>query len=641
MDNEIRVLDRLSITGILSYQTPLCVIAEIAGTYSIRYDEQHLDNEQYLMQVITKIYNKKPKRVKSPYAKEDLRLIAQFVNEKHNWKLKPLMTAYNFLYKFTELTPDLTLNFEYGAQTPTKPEILNACVLYKYCKHYDIKTSRNMTLVDMANSIKIYLSMSDPEIQNIARRELYELLLYDDLNRSAVLNMLSSVTKSQILARIPQGNIMLEPEENRAENTYVLKHDELNIAGLTISNRDIKLIPETHVEAVAMAALYYKIDISHVKNPLLEYKELMHSPYIPIDRKLARNMKYASLHPDSVTNPRLDKIFRPEIPESLYTEEDLINLCYNEGYSNSDVVADPPYTILQTAYFLSNFHHGYQIENVRISNEENTFMDEFKDLDYDSVVIYGSIIDVDYDVPFKAFTYGELKDVFQHMNRFYIPGGDGDNFSENAINKLHMLCSVDQRANESKQDYEDRIGLGGEIERVRYYQKTNNEIIRRFVDIYNDARLEERVLVEEVLTSLMECAMYMRGWNGTGDYPIRSQDTNFPSEEQINVNIRVTVAINELEDKLDRINLMDNLGELIRDLPLMMHDDLLNFYPSIDEDEGLTIRDRLHIVRGGVDGSMQSCIRMSSNRFCSTAYFYMKLICMNVSFDMRDVSVIQ
>ena len=76
-------------------------------------------------------------------------------------------------------------------------------------------------------------------------------------------------------------------------------------------------------------------------------------------------------------------------------------------------------------------------------------------------------------------------------------------------------------------------------------------------------------------------------------------------------------------------------------LPLMQyHSASKTFIVTTDEDEGLTIGERINIVRGGENGSYKSCIRMSSNVICASAYYYMRIIGLRIPFDIEEVSYI-
>ena len=73
---------------------------------------------------------------------------------------------------------------------------------------------------------------------------------------------------------------------------------------------------------------------------------------------------------------------------------------------------------------------------------------------------------------------------------------------------------------------------------------------------------------------------------------------------------------------------------------MQYHSESHSFVTSNDESEGLTISDRINIVRGGENEGMNSCIRLSSNKFCATSYFYMVLLGFRLPFSMEEVSTI-
>ena len=77
-------------------------------------------------------------------------------------------------------------------------------------------------------------------------------------------------------------------------------------------------------------------------------------------------------------------------------------------------------------------------------------------------------------------------------------------------------------------------------------------------------------------------------------------------------------------------------------LPLMEYNRYSNSFNCTNLiEEGLTIKERLRIVRGGEDyKDMSSCIRLSSNIFCATSYFYMVLIGFHLPFSIKEVSPI-
>ncbi|GAG89710.1 unnamed protein product, partial [marine sediment metagenome] len=54
----------------------------------------------------------------------------------------------------------------------------------------------------------------------------------------------------------------------------------------------------------------------------------------------------------------MDQVFNPNLPSTLYDDEDLSAMCLEEGYTDNDIREDGAYTILQTAYLLPTFIRG-------------------------------------------------------------------------------------------------------------------------------------------------------------------------------------------------------------------------------------------------------------------------------------------
>ncbi len=84
--------------------------------------------------------------------------------------------------------------------------------------------------------------------------------------------------------------------------------------------------------------------------------------------------------------------------------------------------------------------------------------------------------------------------------------------------------------------------------------------------------------------------------------------------------------------------------ELFKKLPLVkfkMRGDELAFEPSTNENQGITIIDRVNITKAGETTENQySCIRMSSNLFLSSGYYYSQICSLSVPFDIRDMAEI-
>ncbi len=151
--------------------------------------------------------------------------------------------------------------------------------------------------------------------------------------------------------------------------------------------------------------------------------------------------------------------------------------------------------------------------------------------------------------------------------------------------------------------------------------------------MYNSSNEEDKKDIFNFLSKLMDAGMYMRGWKVSSgipqkpQLPIRSVDTVIPPRLQDEVSKNTLECIAELETLMG--NLKQNYATLLKSLPLVIYqtssDGKLSFKESTDSDEGFTIWQRINIVKkGDFDYTNScSCIRLSSNWICSSAYYYL------------------
>lgn len=605
-------LNRLDIVGGIDHNTPLVVLIEICKASSIKIDE--------VSKMIKKIYRYKGVFITRNFENnmEDLRLIASYVNIDHpQWKRAPLLKAYNFLSSFSDI--NYCKNFRFnkirniGPQTLFSPKSLNACVLYKLCKVNNLFIDLHTTIEEMNDKLKLFYQISSNfRMLTDIKTTIFNSLKFD-MDNSKLVNILSMIHYPLV------NNIEQEEQEKEQYNEFysIPNYNLLSVTTDDILSED-RREPRNHIEAVIMAALYYKLDISNCSNPKIEYELLKITPYFPHDENLKNRLKLSSIHEDFLLNPYLNRCFNPNFPMNMYNTEDLINLCVNEGIN----IQDEYYTFLQMAYLTESFVHGKQ---GNIINTTNTFLQNINNLDYNEVVVYG----IRNENQMRVFTYGELKDTFSSYKRFTNPATN-ETFSEEGINKLYSLTKKDKFPNESDEQYLERKELGDVIDRIKLYISSTNSYLYRFVNTYEQS--ENKKKIESALTTLLHLAMYMRNWSGIGDFPLTSEQTNYDLEKQIEIDHRVTQCLLNFENKCEDIDID------ILNLPLMQYR-AGEFITVNDESEGLTIKDRIRIIRCGENQSgIASCIRLSSNKFIATSYYYMIVIGMRLPFNISEVS---
>lgn len=639
-------LSRLAITGPVNLLTPNIVLTEIADAHGIRYDNDNMLNQKYLIQLINTINTTGVSTIRKPYDRKDYRLMARFVNRKEQqWKIGTLTQAFDFLMEYTKLNKiyQPCIGFTFGPQTPKNYTSLNASVLYGICVANRINTRNDSSIDEMASNIEMLYNLGNATVNNSVKRAIYESTIYGGCEGYQLVNILSQIDPDRSINIM---NLATSRDTNNSPSTIIqnientqeiiIDYNSLYRSANIIRARmersnNIRSLPRTHVDAVVMAAIYYKMDISKSINPLAEYQELNRTPYFPIDREIVNRLRETNKHPDTILNPYLNKIFNPELPSNLYENEDLTEMCISEGYDIEQIEEEGSYQILQFSYFMPTFFHGKQ---GNITHIETTLLDEIDELEYDNVVVYGIR-----NNEMRFYTYGELTDTFSSLRRFQKPDGDNTLFSEDSINKLYNLSTANQRHDEMEEVFLERISLSEKIEEIRVYQQTNQEQVLEFYTKYYGLNNDQKRQVDNTFILLLECAMYMRGWVGTGPYPLSSEDARTDIREQPSVDLRVTESIAELEATVDQLKDIDAIGSLFKELPLMFYNyrngDLL---ASTDEGEGLTIFDRINIVKGGENVSINSCIRMSSNRFVASAYYYMSVLNIPLNFDISDMS---
>ena len=615
-------INRLKIVREVNGHTPRIVLEEICLCSGIKFGEESVEKtlnkiRKYSCQTIAKEYEND---------KESLRIIARYVNPNcKNWKKLSLLKSFLFLQSFEDenLVYEDSL-FSSGLQTPENTKCLNACILYKLCKKFSINVNYNTTLLQMESSIKLYLQLKSPSIKSSIKEKIYDEIRFYS-NNTELVNLINIIDK-------PISIQNKDKCDKKKVKKGVYSYEDYSKCADKISNSS-QIIPKNALEAIVCAALFYKIDITCCEDPFTEYNLMKKNPYFPNDSNLLERMREVNIHPDSLLNPYLNSFFNPNLPENMYATRDLISLFSEEVVSLEDNNNEEYYTSLQLAYLTETFIHGRQGV---IANESNTFLEKIEEKEYDEIVVFGIRNPTS---RMRAYTYAELTDTFSNYKRFSDPITN-EIFSDTCIEKLYRLTQKEKRKTETEEIYAARLELGEEIERIKIYINSKNEYVEQFLEKYDFLDNTGKEKVENALNNLLKCAMYMRNWDGISDYPLKSEQTNFEADKQIVVDANVTASLIAFEESVSLLKEY-NLDKFILNLPLMQYQKEANtFVTSNDESEGLTIQDRIKIVRGGEFETMNSCIRLTSNKFCATAYFYMILIGFRIPFSISEVSQI-
>ena len=631
-------LSRLSITGLIDVNTPKCVIIDIADSHHLEYGDNDFIKGNQLARFINKINTSEIGVVEEPFTLKEYKYIAHFLNKNIKWPKSKALHAFKFLNSFTKYQNlrNIPENFNFGLQTPDEIYNLNASVLYAFCRSHQIHVSFGTTLTQMANYLKMYsmINSKSNESSSIKRNikiNIFNVLKYNDISSSNLINIFtylnnnlpSGILNSNRFDKHDSSDLLIARKKYSPSS---INYDDLECTYISIHSNIDDITPVSHLEAIVVSAIKYKFDILNTQNPLEEYKALKQIPYFPNDRDLIYHLKKSNINDDWVFNPHLDRNFNPKYPKCFYSSEILVQLCKFDGIPNSDILNDDPYTLLQYSYLTSTFVHGRQ---QNIINKRNTLYEDISDLEDFQILCYGVRKSEMY-----AFTYQELSKSFE-INRNFCNPASKDNilFTPSSISRLKILLKHPRYPNETLEHFQIRSDLKEIISSVQLFLDSGNSKTSDFAHYYDILMPHQQKDIQHIFHLLLNLSMYMRGWSGKGPFPLESIDTN--KTDPITVNMNVSHFL----DKFIRTCESSDIGNKILSLPLIFYSN--NFHLSSNPEEGLTIGDRINIVRSGENThNMYSCVRMTSNRFASTAYYYMQLIKMKRPFDIQKLSSI-
>ena len=611
-------VSRLNVVKRVDMNTPLCVLEEILDAHRIGH-EKGVIRENYRKELIDYIHKLPSIPIDCPLEMQKLRILTAYVNTDRglSWTKTKLFEALHFLQTFEKsFKIDLSIidpKFESGLQTPDNTHKLNACVLYRICQEHNLSLNVNTTISMMANAVRFLITGPDKAYQ-LLNHFSHTSTVQDVID----VLILGNPSAGQSIALEKDNVITKEKLSEHLEITAFVNNNNTNIIPIDLLKR---IEPKSCVEAVALTAVIFKRDISLSSNPICEYKRLQSTyfGYIPYDEELRK------IHILNPTLLDLRKTFNPLFPEEYYRVSDLISMAVQEGNDENDIDERNVYNMLQLSQLLENFYSGLYPE---ITNKETPVtLDEVEALDPGVIVCYGVRREF-----LTAFHIEGLIDHFRVIKTFAHPIDPGITFTPQAIKKLKSIAqdrfSGTERSQVLKRD------LLEVIEEVEFLSAETLSKAKEFYDRFLSSTNEDKLKIRETVLELLHLAMYMRGWDGKNPhFPIREA----PVHDQLSVDIKVTSSIQRFETLCSNLN---HIGILIRNLPLLRYQGVFN--PSRPERDGLTIDDRLRIVKEGNNtGNMASCIRMTSNWLAASAYRYWVLIGEPAPFtveELREIS---
>ncbi len=236
-------LSRLSIVGLLGPDTPVPVVEEIALAHGIQVKSGELKNNQYFLQMIQKIHKTPIQNVSEPFSYRDYILISKFINPymdprvwpelrpKHlpiyaypndeQGTLRSSLTRY-FGFRFWSGFESLDVNFQLGLISPTSPNNIDVCILFRYCSLRGLTTNRSTTIREMEALVRMDLQGDLFFLQ----QQIISAMSSQNLSRRSLINALHSLVGSSIpylagdfspqnKSNYPLGKIQEQPDIKR------------------------------------------------------------------------------------------------------------------------------------------------------------------------------------------------------------------------------------------------------------------------------------------------------------------------------------------------------------------------------------------------------------------------------------------
>ncbi len=632
-------LSYLQITDSLTSLTPNLVIHEIAEAHGIICDASRLTDGLYRLAIIHEIHSRTPPTIDlQNMTSEDYRYLARFVNPTCRWTVTTLQQALNTIknYFSSKHFNSMVSDFITGRPTPKNPNSLSIIILYGVCLHYHLTIDPKDNLKSLAKKLRIYLDYQIDELRTNISTQLGKISY-----KSHLVNLLSLLNSYLPVDTYYHGNCSSEQQTKSAAMYYPISSidfDEVDRAGKSIFADRFKkrFVPRNRAEAIAYVALTYQIDLIRVKNTDEELRALQMKKYHPIDSRLVErfNSQYSRLD-----SPNLKLVFNPELPRSCYLPKYLRELARYEGFIPVD---SDEYGFLQQAYLSETFHHG-KLPNIK-DQETKLEWELVSSLSFHQLVCYGVRNQTSHIVSasteWHAYTYNELLFCFTQASVYLNPANiHNEPYSPLAVRKLLSLAEQPQYEDESKEDYQIRQALA---KRIHYIELVTNQLspeAQKLLYIYQDKdkssvhEIHARK-IKDLLYQLRDLGFYMRGWMGKEKLPV----TRTNIKDMTKVEIRVVDVLAEFEHNCLQAG---NVGQLILTLPLLEYKGKV-FIPPQKKEDGLTIKDRLHIIKHGDShyNENASCIRVTSNRIVATAYRYLTILDLKPGFKIEDLTII-
>jgi hypothetical protein len=596
---------RTNITGMLDeHITPIEVIRQCMLSHGLEPVPERLDDisdVRYRRKCIQRLMSMDPILIKDP------RRAARYVNPLTTFtSVKVLMGCVEYLHQWeTRENIEIDETTQCGPITEESPRSFDCTILFKICKRKGLQTKPSTTTEDMFRMIMVHNSISSHILQD------YLIDRLQTMSSTELINHFSSLLPAKI-EDLGRKNLCSHYLKTRESVT-----DPLGL-----------FLPVTDHEAVIMTARMFRLNISKSSIPKMEFallfKQGPDARSFPIDSKLqeiTQRDSYAL---------RLDQRFDPDVPEDLYKPEHLRKMAVEEGWTPEDL---SPYDYLQLVHnSLTFFAFGRgPMSTAQPSNTELMVeRDVVSQRDPLDLVLFGARNDPGGCI---AISWGELMMTFDNYREFrnvFTNPSEKSLFETHVIRKLVILAKkpcIDQTIAEK------RKRLVAIVEKIHLETKARMKYLNgiRETLLTNQGYQDQ---FRNLLDTLYRLSLCMRSLKTTEPLPESGEGGSLDYETtQLNTSV--------LAIKLD--DMIQESSEWVRDVFLNLP--LVIYYPSENKFstsetsfEGHTIGGRLKIIHAGESTTaVSSCLRLSSNWFLSTVYYYQSFFHYPQHFDITKI----
>jgi hypothetical protein len=637
---------KLNITGPLHPSMPYIVLKELAFELGLIVSVERLKTDiRYWAKIFKKLAEFEPLKIENLNHPDpvDKHKLMQIINPtESNWETENLRKCFSFLIFVSEWIQnklpiedeEYILSKECGLQSNQNIYSLNACVLYAICQLKQINVGLESTTEEMKTMIDIFYSPSKTIIgDEFSRSGSFRFSLEEEL--SPIQKFHEDAEEAEI--NITVTPVSEESESAVAEGPYQIYDEIENLQSISLLMTDMNyclkyMEPVNSNQAIVLGSLLFQKDFSKYNHPLREFRRFKSDiPTFASEELIMTEAKKRNPYYDD-----LNLYFNPYLSKNAYSSEFLEHHIGLFSYSTSEYFGSIHFNILQELHLQENFHLGYH-PNI-INSETPVYIEQISNLKNEMIVCFGVKEEV-----LHATTWEELRDIFTNCHMFMNPFEKQRLFTKDQIERLNRLGKWIVQSYKSRNNYfylfsdyaEETIesieSCLDVIDKITLISQSEFYFMNQLVSDYLQRSKQEKQLIEEGIEKLFELTMYMRGWNGeTKNYPIASAP-NPLNYDQTERNILECIF------ELDHIN--SNANDFIYQLPLITWKN--EYVQSTTEEQGLTIGERIKIVKNGENQGIQSCVRMSSNVLGASYSFYCKIFKIPEKLNIRNLIYIQ